>query len=131
MMQRRRNLLFASVGQGGSNLPSYTTNTLTSQLLTTGNSAAATTVWHYAADFTFDATTGLFTLVSPTSIIISYATARMFRTRAVLGKYCIKGDSSGSTMYLMPTDGTITVSAAIGLYTSQVNGNVTEFISEV
>lgn len=129
MMQRRRNLLHCLANQGGSDIPAYITNQLTYQLITTGNSAAASTVWYYGADFTFDASTGLFTLSSPTSIIISYASARMFRTKVILGNYCIKGSSSGSAMYLMPADGTITVAASGGVYTSQVNGNVTEYLT--
>lgn len=131
MMQRRRNLMHTAASQGGSDAPPYTTNTLTYQLLSSGSSSAATTLWNYATDYTFDAATGLFTLVSPTSMIISYATARMVRTKAVLGKYCIKGGPSGTTMYHMPADGTITLSASVGLYTSQVNGNVTEYVSAV
>lgn len=127
MMQRRRNLLYSLVNQSGSDIPLYTTSQLTYQLISTGTSPAGTTTWYYSADFTFDASTGLFVLSSPVSISISYASARMFRTKEILGKYCIQGSSSGSIMYLMPADGTITVAASSGTYTSQVNGNVTEY----
>ena len=123
MMLRRRALLI-NAAVNSSPKP-YDIRIISSLQIHQSNSATAYTPWYTGDDYTFNADSGLFTLIGGSMYPLRYSYADDFYTQLVRN-YCILQGISGSTMYYFPDGCTVSYGydEATGLYTITAHGKI-------